>query len=68
MHTPGAQVSNVCTQQLKCAHRVQGAPLISNTEPGTCILRTHYWCPISCIYVASSVIISVYWIIVQTLR
>ena len=28
MHTPGAQVSNLCTRQLKCAHRVQGAPLI----------------------------------------
>ena len=32
MHTPGAQIQNPCTRQPKCAHRVQGAHLISNTD------------------------------------
>ena len=31
MHPPGAQVHKSMHQQLKCAHRMQGAPLISNT-------------------------------------
>ena len=31
MYTPGAQVKIMCTRQPKCAHRVQGALLISNT-------------------------------------
>ena len=31
MHLPGAHVLKSCTRRPKCAHWVQGAPLISNT-------------------------------------
>ena len=32
MHLPGAKILNMCTRPPKCAHRVQGAPLISDNE------------------------------------
>ena len=35
VHTPGAHLLKSCTRRWKCAHRVQGAPLISDTA------RTH---------------------------
>ena len=31
VHTPGAYLLKSCTRPWKCAHRVQGAPLISDT-------------------------------------
>ena len=31
VHTPGAHLRKSCTRPRKCAHRVQGAPLISDT-------------------------------------
>ena len=31
MHTPGAHLTKTCARRRKCAHRAQGAPLISNT-------------------------------------
>ena len=32
VHTPGAHLRKTCTRLRKCARRVQGAPLISDTE------------------------------------
>ena len=31
VHTPGTHLRKLCTRPWKCAHRVQGAPLISDT-------------------------------------
>ena len=32
VHTPGAHLQKLCTRLRKCARRVQGAPLISDTD------------------------------------
>ena len=40
MHTLGAPFQNSCTRQWKCAHRAQGAPLISDTAMSILYVKT----------------------------
>ena len=42
VHTPGAHLLKSCTRPWKCAHRVQGAPLISDTGEYSCC-NTPLW-------------------------